>query len=155
MLKSIVCCRVLLYFKLVFAGTAKSGCKFPKFHLACHYHAFMKEYGVPALTYSGWWEKAHRFLVKMPYLRTGRKTRQLAQLLMLRVALSDRVNQMKYILEKAKGKGKVRAFTVREPSGHTVTVLRVAAGGLLDEHDTRTYTKAGFDEDGYFETGLR
>lgn len=62
-----------------------------------HYYDFILEYGAAALTYGGWWEKAHVFLVKVPYLRTGRRTVSLIKLLMLRVVLADTVKRKKLI----------------------------------------------------------
>ena len=48
---------------------------------------------------AGWWEKSHRFLVKMPYLRVGKNTKRLYELLMVRVLLADRVRQMLRVVE--------------------------------------------------------
>lgn len=145
--------RTLQYFKLVFSCAIKSGCKFPKFHLSMHYFLFMLEYGVPALTYSGWWEKAHRFLVKMPYLQTGRNLHNLENLIMLRVALADRVRQTKHFLEKAQKHGKMFNMKCTLPSGEMGTMLTLVTDGPREPvQDQPGYREDGFDETGYLST---
>lgn len=144
--------RTLQFYKMVFSCAMKSGCKFPKFHLSFHYFHFMMEYGVPALTYSGWWEKAHRFLVKMPYLRTGRRVENLENLILLRVALADRVRQMKHFLEKAERHGKYYNVTCHLPSGEHVSLLREVSEGHEVQDGRIGYREDGFDETGYLST---
>ena len=84
--------------KEAFEEWSPSGCKFKKFHMFLHYYDFILEYGAPTLTYGGWWEKAHIFLVKVPYLRTGRRVASLIKMLMLRVALAETVKRKKHIV---------------------------------------------------------
>jgi len=80
-------------------GWLKSGVKFPKWHDSVHYVEFIHEYGAPDLIYGGWWEKAHRFLVRLPWLRTGRNLKNMHELMLLRCALADIVRQKKAIFE--------------------------------------------------------
>lgn len=89
----------MLWWKAAFGKYSKSGCKFPKWHSNLHYYHFILEYGVPLLVYTGSFEKAHRFLCKLPYQRTGMRLKNLWELLMLRVVLADRVMLMKTTLE--------------------------------------------------------
>lgn len=140
----------MAYFRLVFAGVMKVGCKFPKFHLSFHYYHFYKEYGAPALTYSGWWEKAMRFLVKMPYLRTGRQTKGLEEKLVMRVVLADRVRRMVNFMERARQKGRMHVHKVVQPTGEVVSLLSVFAVPSRGE-DPYSFTRRGFDEDGYIQ----
>ena len=79
-----------------------SKCAFPKFHSTVHFFDFVLEFGVPALTYGGWWEKAHRFLCRLPYLRTGRKVKDLHKLVVVRVALAEEVRKQLYVVKKEK-----------------------------------------------------
>lgn len=90
--------RTMLHWRAAFRKDNKSGCRFPKFHSFLHYYHFIKEYGAPALTYGGWWEKAHMFLVKAPYLRTGKRVNDMYPMLMMRIALTDTVRQKSAIL---------------------------------------------------------
>lgn len=76
------------------------GMKFRKFHVTIHYQAFIERYGVPALSYAGWWEKAMRFLVKVPYLRTGRRLKGMYTNLMKRIAFMEVVAKKKAALER-------------------------------------------------------
>jgi len=97
------CCRTLRYWLVAFGEYNPSGAKFPKFHSLLHFYFFTKECGAPALTYGGWWEQAHTKLVKLPYLRTGRRVEDLYRLLVLRTALCDAVRQKTRTLEDGRG----------------------------------------------------
>jgi len=132
--------------KKAFEEWSPSGCNFKKFHMFLHYFDFIIEYGAPALTYGGWWEKAHRFLVKVPYLRTGRRVASLIRLLMMRVVLADTVKRKKnialnrapkdsYVWSKKKVDGKWRRILVHKSS-------------LI-------HTSPGVDEDGGNQAGVR
>lgn len=90
--------RSLEWFNHAF-GWVKNGVKFPKWHSTFHYYHFIVEYGVAYNTYSSWWEKAHRVMLKMPYLRTGRRVQDLERLLLLRLQLADVVRQKKSIMD--------------------------------------------------------
>lgn len=85
--------RTQRYWEAAFGAYNPSGAKFPKFHAHIHFTDFIPEYGAPALTYGGWWEKAHLPYVKAPYLRTGRRVEDLYKLLMLRIALMEAIRQ--------------------------------------------------------------
>ena len=113
-----------------------------------HYFDFILEYGAPALTYGGWWEKAHRFLVKLPYLRTGRRVSSLLRLLVLRVRVADTIRRKKavtrvraspdrYVWTKVKVDGRWRKKLVRVVDAvETVGFDEAAAGeaGGVREH---------------------
>jgi len=94
-------------FKSAFESKSKSGVKFPKFHTALHYVDFIRLFGMPNNTYSGHWEKAHRFLVKLPYLRTGRNVEGVQDLIMRRVALFSTVYLKRRLLLKLRRKMKI------------------------------------------------
>ena len=75
------------------------GCKFPKWHCLTHFFDFTVEYGTPTLTYTGSFEKSHRFLCKLPYLRTQREGEGVWEQIVLRVVLAERVTRTKSVLE--------------------------------------------------------
>ena len=93
--------RTQRYWEAAFGSHNPSGAKFPKFHAHTHFPEFIPEYGAPALTYGGWWEQAHIGLVKVPYLRTGRRVQDLYRLLMLRIALFEAIRQKMKIASDA------------------------------------------------------
>jgi hypothetical protein len=92
--------RAMQLYADAFKDWSDSGMKFRKFHVTLHYQAFIQRYGVPSLSYAGWWEKAMRFLVKVPYLRTGRRTKGLYTHLMNRIAFVEVIAKKKAALER-------------------------------------------------------
>jgi hypothetical protein len=96
--------RALQWWKLAFKLLSDSGARFPKWHATIHYFDQIIDYGVPFLLYNGSFEKAHRFLCKLPFLRTGMRKGNIWDLIMLRVALADRVVQLKTRLEAMRAK---------------------------------------------------
>lgn len=87
-------------YAVAFEAWSKSGMKFRKFHVTIHYQAFVERYGVPSLSYAGWWEKAMRFLVKVPYQRTGRRIKGMYTHLMHRIAFVEVIAKKKSALER-------------------------------------------------------
>jgi hypothetical protein len=144
-----------LVFKSAFKGVIKSGAKFPKWHSCLHYPDFIQEYGIPALTYTGWWEKAHRYLCKLPFLRTGRRTKRLEELMLLRIALAEILRRKEKTLEMAdparQQKSAVAAFERAVSGGRK---RRHGASGQASttqesDYDTQPERAVGRDNDGY------
>lgn len=113
--RSLIAGRALSDFKIAFEPAIKSGVSFPKFHTALHYIEFIRLFGMPNMTYSGHWEKAHKFLVKVHYLRTGRRLDNMQENIMRRVALYRSVYlKHRYLLKEKKRLGIVTAFEDRQ-----------------------------------------
>ena len=102
---------------MCFESCTKSGCSFPKFHQLCHYYHAIKEYGVPNLWYTGPWERSHRYLCRVPWLRTGRNTERLHEQVTLRVVVADRVRQV------------VAVFSTRSPQVSGLKATKTSAVG--------------------------
>ena len=145
--------RTLKYFKLCFSCAIKSGSKFPKFHLTHHYYHFAQYTGTPALTYSGWFEKCTKFLVKVPYLRTNRNTKDLSERLTLRVVVTEHVRTTRFLVTAARKAGRVYRLKVKAPSGEAEITLRRVELELLPDHDVLKSEDRGFGETGYLPTG--
>jgi hypothetical protein len=153
----------MLWYKAAFASVIKSGAKFPKWHQTMHYPDFIWEFGIPALTYTGWWEKAHRYLCKLPFLRTGRRTKRMEELLLLRIALAEIIRRKEKTLEKldphraekeaARKFDEAVASSKKRSRGKTSTTTSTAAAD--SEYDTQPERHTGRDKDGYIAIGER
>lgn len=142
--------RTMGHFRGAFAANSKSACHYPKFHHLLHYYDFILEYGVPSLTYTGWWEKAHIFLVKRPYLRTGGRKQDLYEKMLMRVIMADRVRRMNSVLDAAqRAHDEAHGILSHPPVGSK------RKGGVLDQSARPKDDKVihdismGYDNDGY------
>jgi hypothetical protein len=149
--------RSLETFKDAFEPYIKSGCKFPKWHSTVHYPDFIREFGIPALTYTGWWEKAHRYLCKMPFLRTGRHVARLEELLLLRIALTEIVRRKERALERANpNRQKELQDAILDSYVHSKKRRRGSSQRVLgddDAYDVQPERLSGRDKNGYLTTG--
>lgn len=152
--------RSLEAFKVAFEDYIPSGCKFPKWHSTVHYPDFIHEFGIPSLTYTGWWEKAHRYLCKMPFLRTGRRVERQEELLLLRIALSEILRRKERALELANPYRVQEAIDAELDEGggrggkrSRGSNSRAGRGGEDDHFDVQPERLVGRDVDGYITTG--
>ena len=131
--------------------------KFRKFHVTLHYPTFIKRYGAPALGYAGWFEKALRFLVKVPYLRTGRRVSGTLHHVTRRISLAEASLKKKAALERECPGTTLSCVKVELPSGKKVFRLqKTPAGGVGDENedgDTAPFRKSSWDNTGYTQWG--
>ena len=148
-------------FKAAFEDTIKSGCKFPKWHSTLHYPDFILEFGIPALTYTGWWEKAHRYLCKMPFLRTGRRVKRQEELLLLRIALAEILRRKERALElanpnrkKMEQDAKLDGDAARGKRRRGSNERNQVSSGN-DEFDVQPERLVGRDVNGYITTGKK
>ena len=140
-------CRALLWWKIAFSSYSKTGCKFPKWHFCTHFYHFVLEYGSALLTYTGSFEKSHRFLCKLPYLRTGRRVGGVWEQVTVRVALADRVVKVKSTLEavlKQRAKDRVDRWAAspeerNEADDDVGANVRTPLQQLLEEHYPKKY----------------
>lgn len=144
-------------YKKAFKRVIKSGCRFPKWHSTFHYPQFIREYGTPALTYTGWWEKAHRYLCKMPFLRIGRRRQRMEELLLLRIALTEIVRRKERALELLDPKLAEReaAAALDRAAGITNKRRRGSdqAKATDDTYDIQPERLTGRDKNGYINHG--
>jgi len=111
------------------------------------------EYGYVDLQ-AGWWEKSHRFLVKMPYLRIGKNTKRLYELLLIRVVLADRVRQMIRVMKVVEGRETVDWVDREAGVGRRFRIIKRISDEVLSTMEQpaiaqETYT--GYDKDGRLE----
>ena len=104
------------------------------------------------MTYTGWWEKAHRYVVKLPYLRTGRRTKRVYELLVLRVALAEAVRRKEKVLEAAKA---ARDQEAEQQGGVAGPGERRTAAGGEGDWDVQPERLVGRDKNGYLDVGER
>jgi len=151
--------RSLQAFKDAFEDSIKSGCKFPKWHSTFHYPDFIREYGIPSLTYTGWWEKAHRYLCKMPFLRTGRRVKRQEELLLLRIALSEILRRKERALERADPSRMQKLEDARLDASGNRKKRRHGSGEPVpshdDDYDIQPERLVGRDKNGYLNHGQK
>jgi hypothetical protein len=143
-------------FAEAFEDWTDSGMKFRKFHVTSHYSDFIRRYGAPALSYAGWWEKAIRFLVKVPYLRTGRRLKNMFKQLMHRIAFAEVINRKRAALER-ECPGETLSWELEElESGKKVWRLQRTKRGGRDarmDDDSAPVRASSWDNTGYLSSG--
>ena len=158
-----------MWWKIALAAFNPSGAKFPKWHFVIHFYDFTTERGSALLSYTGSFEKSHRFLCKLPYLRTGRKVEDVWEQIVLRVVLADRVVKVKVVLEsvvRQRVQAQVETLGISvEGEGFSTAEgvdVRSSLQNLLKERYPAKYAELGeetpegaqWDKSGYVKHGL-